>query len=138
MKEFVKIFKALSDAMRLRIICVLIKADTELCVCEIMDSLQENQYNISRHLKVLLNANMVEERKEGRWTLYSLVNTDAQFQPLLRQAIRAIPEKFLARDYARLCQRLSFRTQGKCVIGMNTEAWRKILQEMDRQEKVEI
>lgn len=131
MKEFLKMFKALSDSMRLRIVSVLIKADRELCVCEIMDSLNENQYNISRNLKILQNANLIEERKQGKWMLYSLVKPESQFYSFLHQAIRSIPEEFLKSDYARLAKRLSFREQGKCVVGMNTEAWKEIVKKLD-------
>jgi len=65
-EEFTSYFKGLSDKTRLRIIWLLIKANTKLCVCEIMNSLNENQYNVFRHLKSLKNAGFLKEEKEGR------------------------------------------------------------------------
>jgi len=117
-QELVDVLKALADQTRLRIIWVLLKAKSELCVCEIMDSLNKSQYNVSRHLKILKNAGLVQERKEGRWVFYSLVKPANQVQKQLLAAIRAISEKVLAEDKKRLEKRLSLRKDGKVVIGM--------------------
>uniref|UniRef100_A0A7C6A916 ArsR family transcriptional regulator n=1 Tax=candidate division WOR-3 bacterium TaxID=2052148 RepID=A0A7C6A916_UNCW3 len=117
-QELVDVLKALADQTRLRIIWLLLKAKSELCVCEIMDSLNKSQYNVSRHLKILKNAGLVQERKEGRWVFYSLVKPANQVQKQLLAAIRAISEKVLAEDKKRLEKRLSLRKDGKVVIGM--------------------
>ncbi|MDH5684592.1 MAG: metalloregulator ArsR/SmtB family transcription factor [candidate division WOR-3 bacterium] len=117
-EEFVDLFKALSDKMRLRIMWVLCRANQELCVCEIMDSLDESQYNVSRHLKILKNAGLVQERKEGRWVFYSLSKPANQVNELLLQTILAIPQEVLNEDAVRLEKRLSLRKDGKVVIGM--------------------
>jgi len=117
-ENFVDLFKALSDKMRLRIMWVLSKANQELCVCEIMDSLDENQYNVSRHLKILKNSGLVQERKEGRWVFYSLTKSQSQVHERLLQTITSIPEEILTEDATRLEKRLSLRKDGKCVIGM--------------------
>ena len=74
MEQYTEIFKALSDETRLRIIRLLIAAGRELCCCEITDSLGESQYNISRHLKVLKNAALIKDRKEGRWVYFHIAN----------------------------------------------------------------
>lgn len=118
-ENFVDLFKALSDKMRLRIMWVLKKANQELCVCEIMDSLDENQYNVSRHLKILKNSGLVQERKEGRWVFYSLTKAKNQVQERLLQTLSSIPEKTFAEDAKRLEKRLSLRKDGICVIGMD-------------------
>ena len=70
--SFIEIMKAMSDLTRLRIFWVLHRANTELCVCEIINSIEENQYNVSRHLKILKYAGLVKERKQGRFVYYSL------------------------------------------------------------------
>lgn len=70
MKNFVNIFKALADETRLRVIKLLQKR--ELCVCELMQVLGMSQPRISRHLTVLKNAGLVDDRREGRWIHYSL------------------------------------------------------------------
>ncbi len=72
MKQFIEIFKALSNEIRLRIIHLLISAKKPICVCEIVDSLEESQYNISKNLKILENAGLVENKKKGQWKYFSL------------------------------------------------------------------
>lgn len=121
-EEFVDLFKALSDKMRLRIMWVLCRANQELCVCEIMDSLDESQYNVSRHLKILKNSGLVQERKEGRWVFYSLSKPANQVNELLLQTILAIPQEVLNEDAVRLEKRLSLRKDGKVVIGMECKS----------------
>ncbi|MBW2221738.1 MAG: winged helix-turn-helix transcriptional regulator [Deltaproteobacteria bacterium] len=126
MEEFVNFFKGLSDRTRLRTIWLLNKANTRLCVCEIMDSLNENQYNVSRHLKVLKSAGFLKEEKEGRWVYYSLINPKNRFQELILEAVSALPEESFEEISERLKERLSFRKNGKCVAGMKSEECYKI------------
>lgn len=132
MEKYVDLYKALSDKMRLRIMWVLCQANQELCVCEIMDSLNENQYNVSRHLKILKNSGLVQERKEGRWVFYSLTKPTNQVQERLLNTIQAIPDEVLAKDAQRLEKRLSLRQDGKVVIGMECN-----LKELLRNQKEE-
>ena len=70
MKKIANIFKALSDDTRLRVIKLL--HERELCVCELMQVLDMSQPRISRHMSVLKNAGLVEDRREGKWVHYSL------------------------------------------------------------------
>ena len=70
MKKIANIFKALSDDTRLRVIKLL--QERELCVCELMQVLDMSQPRISRHMSVLKNAGLVEDRREGKWVHYSL------------------------------------------------------------------
>jgi len=70
MKKIASIFKALSDDTRLRVIKLL--QERELCVCELMQVLEMSQPRISRHMSVLKNAGLVEDRREGKWIHYSL------------------------------------------------------------------
>ncbi len=126
MEEFVNFFKGLSDRTRLRTIWLLNKANTRLCVCEIMDSLNENQYNVSRHLKVLKSAGFLKEEKEGRWVYYSLINPKNRFQELTLEAVSALPEESFEEISERLKERLSLRKNGKCVAGMKSDECYKI------------
>ena len=71
MKEYVRLFKALSDETRLRVMILISKK--ELCVCQIEDSLGLAQVKVSRHLAVLRHAGLVNVRREGLWMYYSLV-----------------------------------------------------------------
>jgi len=70
MKKIANIFKALSDDTRLRVIKLL--QERELCVCELIQVLDMSQLRISRHLGVLKNAGLVNDRREGKWIHYSL------------------------------------------------------------------
>lgn len=72
MKKLINTVKALSDEIRLRIINLLNYND-ELCVCEIVDALSLPQSTISRHLTILKNAGIIEDRKHGQWALYKLI-----------------------------------------------------------------
>jgi ArsR family transcriptional regulator len=45
----------------------------ERCVCELQDALDAAQSRLSFHLRVLKEAGLVQDRKDGRWSYYSLV-----------------------------------------------------------------
>jgi ArsR family transcriptional regulator len=64
-------FKALSDETRLRIM-VLLLGNQELCVCDFVGALGETQSKVSRHLRYLYRAGLVEDRREGLWMHYRI------------------------------------------------------------------
>jgi ArsR family transcriptional regulator, arsenate/arsenite/antimonite-responsive transcriptional repressor len=66
----IELFHALSDETRLEIIELLRKG--ERCVCELTDTLDAAQSRLSFHLRVLKDARIVRDRKEGRWVYYEL------------------------------------------------------------------
>lgn len=63
-------FHALSDATRLEIVRLL--SHGERCVCELQAALAAAQSRLSFHLRVLKEAGLVTDRREGRWVHYSL------------------------------------------------------------------
>lgn len=65
------LFSILSDPTRLRAL-MLIHAEGELCVCEIIFALDEPQPKISRHLALMRKAGIVEARREGTWMHYQI------------------------------------------------------------------
>jgi ArsR family transcriptional regulator len=65
-----KVFKALADETRLRILGLLMAR--EMCVCEVMVALDLTQPTASHHLGILENVGLVKHRKEGKWVFYSL------------------------------------------------------------------
>lgn len=69
-----ELFHALSDETRVSIVEML--QDGERCVCELQDALDAAQSRLSFHLKVLKDAGLVIDRKDGRWVYYAL-NSDA-------------------------------------------------------------
>ena len=68
-----ELFHALSDGTRLSILHRL--RFGERCVCDLTDALDAAQSRLSFHLKVLKDAGLVTDRREGRWTYYTL-NTE--------------------------------------------------------------
>ncbi len=75
MKTTAKLFKALSDETRLRILKML--ESRPLCVCEIQHVLKGSQPNVSHHLKTLYEAGLVEWKKDGLWIDYRLPDKPA-------------------------------------------------------------
>lgn len=65
-----QLFHALSDEARLQIIQILL--DGEHCVCDLMEHLDIAQSRLSYHLKVLKDAGLVSDRRDGRWAHYAL------------------------------------------------------------------
>jgi ArsR family transcriptional regulator len=66
-----ELFHALSDETRLAMLEML--RNGESCVCDLQDALEAAQSRLSFHLKVLKDAGLVTDRKEGRWSYYTLV-----------------------------------------------------------------
>lgn len=78
-----KIFKALSDPNRLRILKML--QSKSLCVCEITEVLQLASSTVSKHLSILKETGFIIEAKDGKWVNY-LINprpTDARISSVL-------------------------------------------------------
>ena len=65
------IFKCLGDETRLRIM-LLVRAEGELCVCELIAALDDSQPKISRHLAQLRACGLLADRRQGQWIYYSL------------------------------------------------------------------
>ena len=74
LKNAAALFHALSDETRLALLERL--KGGEHCVCELMDAMKAGQSRLPFHLKVLKDAGLIQDRREGRWMYYSL-NPDA-------------------------------------------------------------
>lgn len=115
MREIVKVLKALADETRLRLLKVLMRG--EFCVCELVDALEVNQSNLSRHLAVLKNAGLVSDRKEGLWVYYTV---DKDSKTLVKRLLATFGDLDTPRtrlDWERLQRRLQMRVDGKCPLG---------------------
>jgi ArsR family transcriptional regulator len=70
MKDFIRVMKALSDPNRVKVVKML--QHKEMCVCEIQFALGLAQPTVSKHLKVLEDAGLVQSKKDGLWVNYTL------------------------------------------------------------------
>ena len=68
MSKNTKLFKALSDPNRLRILKLL--QSRSLCVCEITEILGIATSTVSKHLSILKESGFIYEEKEGKWVNY--------------------------------------------------------------------
>ncbi len=82
MNDIILIFKALSDKNRLRVFIALTKYD-ELCACQITELLKITGATASRHLGILINAGLIQSRKEGRWVYYKIIRSNVNFETVL-------------------------------------------------------
>ena len=68
------VLKALADRHRLRIVNLLLRADGEpVCVCEIQPLLGLTQGTVSHHLKLLVEAGLIERETRGTYSYFSLI-----------------------------------------------------------------
>lgn len=122
------IFYALSDLTRLRIVRLLAGTNKEACLCELVDSLLESQYKLSRHLKILRLAGLLIAEKEGRWVYHRMVSKYRHIENLY-QFIKIIPDDtgVYATDLAHFKKRLLLRKNGRCFIGVQKKTKNKEL-----------
>ena len=71
--DIVKIGKALSDENRVKILQML--TDGEKCGCKLLEAFEITQPTLSHHMKILCDSGLVDARKDGKWSHYS-VNRD--------------------------------------------------------------
>ncbi len=77
------LFHALSDETRLAVLDML--RSGERCVCDLQGALDAAQSRLSFHLKVLRDAGLVSDRREGRWSYYRLnVDTLEEMHDIVR------------------------------------------------------
>jgi ArsR family transcriptional regulator len=93
MKELMRVLKAMADENRVRILKML--QHRKLCVCELSEALGITQPSVSRHLKILQDAGLVEGKRNGQWVDYQLTADGAD--PYSRAMLRNI-KKWLEDD----------------------------------------
>ena len=72
MKDLIKIMKALSEPNRVKIVKML--QHKTMCVCEMQEALKLAQPTVSKHLRILEEAGLVDFVKDGLWVNYFLAN----------------------------------------------------------------
>ncbi|WP_405615597.1 metalloregulator ArsR/SmtB family transcription factor [Streptomyces sp. NBC_01511] len=72
--ELAKVFKALGDPVRLRLLSMIAsRAGGEICVCDLTPAFDLSQPTISHHLKLLRQAGLIDCERRGTWVYYSLL-----------------------------------------------------------------
>ncbi|MET0556813.1 MAG: metalloregulator ArsR/SmtB family transcription factor [Vicinamibacteria bacterium] len=101
---FTRLFKALGDQTRLRIVALL--AHGELCVCHLEESLGLSQPKVSRHLGILRMTGVLEHRREGSWVYYRLARqADRDCEAQLRALVKTFARReTVRRDLRKLAQ----------------------------------
>lgn len=70
--DLAELFKVFGDSTRIKILCVLF--ESEMCVCDIAELLSMSQSAISHQLRVLKQAKLVKNRREGKTVFYALAD----------------------------------------------------------------
>lgn len=96
MREATKVFKALADETRLRILNLLL--ERECCVCEVMQALDISQTRASRNLGILHDAGLLSVRKDGQWSVYSISREGAK--DYLNDLVRVVTSALEGSDVA--------------------------------------
>src|SRR5689334_7141935 len=101
-RPLTKLFRALGDETRLRIVALL--SHGELCVCHIEKALELSQPNVSRQLAILRAAGVVDTRREGSWIYYSIAPQEhAAVDAMLGALVQSFgAERAIRADHAKL------------------------------------
>lgn len=101
--ELARVFKALSEPVRVRLVALLLQRE-ELCVCDLIDAMALSQSVVSRHLAYLRNHALVTASRRGVWMYYQInPETRASLSPLWSLiSTNAALSKELAEDLQRL------------------------------------
>ena len=87
--DLAELFKVFGDSTRIRILTVLF--GDEMCVCDIAEALSMNQSAVSHQLRVLKNAKLIKNRKDGKQVFYSLA--DEHVRTILSMGLEHIEEQ---------------------------------------------
>jgi ArsR family transcriptional regulator len=102
MRTLTRVFKALSDETRLQMVALLLQ-EGELCVCDFVDVLGVTQSKASRHLRHLVNAGLLDDRRDGTWVYFRLV---AKPEPAQAHVVGLLPAMLTDRIAPELLDRL--------------------------------
>lgn len=87
--DLAEIFKVFGDSTRIKILYVLF--ESEMCVCDIAQTLNMNQSAISHQLKILKQSRLVKNRREGKSVFYALA--DGHVRTIINQGLEHVEEK---------------------------------------------
>lgn len=109
MRSLSNLFKALSDETRLQMLGLLLK-EGELCVCDFVEVLEITQSKASRHLRHLVNAGLLDDRREAIWVYFRIADAPKPDQAAVLMMLpnilsRYIPAQIYNRRNVSCCQR---------------------------------
>ena len=124
------VFRAIGEESRLRIMALL--AQGELTVSELTQILGQSQPRVSRHLKILADAGLVERHREGAWMFYRVAGRARREESLtaVLSAIAAMKDsgdRIIARDAERFAQSRQARAaQAAAYFEANAKEWNRL------------
>lgn len=89
MKELAYTFKALSDETRVHMLALLLMNE-ELCVCDFINLMKISQSRTSRHLRYMLHAGLLNDRREGVWVHYRISKDLSKNSKILLESLKKI------------------------------------------------
>lgn len=115
------LFKSFADPTRLRILHLLAKRGPEICVCDLVSTLDQPQGTVSRHLMQLRHLGIVHDRRAGTWMHYSLAEPATKLHEALLDCLRQscdqepeLAEDLKRFDRLRKTKALACSTNGTC------------------------
>ena len=100
MRTLTKVFKALSDETRLQMLGLLLH-EGELCVCDFVEVLEITQSKASRHLRSLVDAGLLDDRREAVWVYFKIAAAPEAAQGRVLDVLPTILEQPVPADLAR-------------------------------------
>jgi ArsR family transcriptional regulator len=96
MRNLAAVFKALSDETRLSMLGLLLR-EGELCVCDFVEVLGVTQSKASRHLRHLVNAGLLQDRREAVWVHFRIAEGPGRIEAAVLSSLREmLPEQLPA------------------------------------------
>lgn len=125
-RQAVEVLRAAGEPTRLRILALL--AREELAVLELCRVLDQSQPRVSRHLKLLAEAGLVERFPDGAWVFYRLTGVGRQHEVVGEVLARIDPEdSALARDRRKLCDVQAERAEAaQAYFAENAAQWDRL------------
>lgn len=113
LQDILTIYKALSDETRLKILKLL--ENGELCVCDLVAAFDTVQPKISFHLAILKDAGLIKDRKQGKWSYYSLKDDDLFKRLLILSTIERVTEHDIITEKERLAKFIEEKAEKKII-----------------------
>ena len=117
MRTLTNVFKALSDQTRLTMLGMLLD-EGELCVCDFVEALQITQSKASRHLRHLVNAGLLNDRRAGTWVYFRIIEHP---EPAQARMIEMLPAVLEERVPAEIFERLADWKSNKLCAGCSCQ-----------------